>query len=74
MPLCAWQGLVKLELGSKTLTLLASRVDDADARAPRHNHLCCTPYDPRQSPRTARSTSVTPRQGLFPVRNRFELG
>ena len=62
------QGLVKVELASKTVTLLTSRVDDADARAPG------TTIDYANDPDIAPDGKVyfsDSAHGVFPVRNRF---
>lgn len=62
------QGLVKVGVASKTLTLLTSRVDDADARAPG------TTIDYANDPDIAPDGKVyfsDSAHGVFPVRNRF---
>ena len=64
----SWQGLVKVELASKTVTLLTSRVDGADARAPG------TTIDYANDPDIAPGGKVyfsDSAHGVFPVRNRF---
>lgn len=64
----ARQGLVKVELGSKTLTVLTSRVDDADVHAPG------TTIDYANDPDIAPDGKVyfsDSAHGVWPVRNRF---
>lgn len=67
--MCCWrQGLVKLELRSKRILLLTSRVDDADEHQPGSDIHYANDLDIARDGRVYFTDSA---HGVWPVRNRF---